>query len=526
MSKPTVFPLSVITKRINELLQPAISTQFLVRAEISSGSERGGSFYCDLIETDANGKTIAKLRGTIWSQDLVRIKALFKGRDMELVLTNGTAVVFLCSLQFHPQHGISLKVLNADPSFAMGELELRKRAIIEQLQKEGLFEVNKKHVVTMLPLKIGLVTSHSSAAYNDFIHTLSNSGFGFKVYVADAMMQGEQTERAVLKALLALVRLKVELIVIVRGGGSKTDLSFLDNESIARTIAVCPVPVWTGIGHEIDTSVLDYVSNRRFKTPTAVAEELVARFVQMRRQLDESANTLKTVWSYRLKTSHDHLERATTGLQQGARKLWDVTVGHLRELALKLRYSVGRRVNGEQLKCRSQGERLRSLPAVLLESKKEHLVSKKKNLGSGAKSILARTVITFSGIRQRFDRRRFIRRIQAERDNSRKTQSHLQNRFLSMVKVRNAEQKGLKNRFRVEKVKQRIYAESRSLTERMSILRASDPQRVLERGFALVYQSNDRLLRSLHDVNEKDKVRTQFADGSMVSEVVSKEAKL
>jgi len=300
------FPLSAITKRINELLEPAINKQFWVKAEIATGRERGGSFYCDLVETDAGGKIVAKISCTIWQRDLTTIRELFKTKGMDLVLDNGTVVGFLCSLQFSPQYGLSLKVIDADPSIAMGEMELKKRDIVERLQKEGLIEPNKRHFVPLLPLNIGLITSSGSAAFNDFIQTLTMSGFGFKVHLADAMMQGDQTERSVIKALDALCKLNVELIVIARGGGSKTDLYYLDNESIARKIAACAIPVWSGIGHEIDTSVLDYVANKTFKTPTAVAEEIVARFVQMRRQLDESTSTLNTVWGYRLKIDREY----------------------------------------------------------------------------------------------------------------------------------------------------------------------------------------------------------------------------
>ena len=134
------FPLSAITKRINELLEPAISKQFWVKAEISTGRERGGAFYCDLVETDAGGKIVAKIACTIWQRELATIKELFKARNMDLVLTNGTVVGFLCSLQFSPQYGLSLRVIDADPSIALGEMELKKREIIERLQKEGLFE--------------------------------------------------------------------------------------------------------------------------------------------------------------------------------------------------------------------------------------------------------------------------------------------------------------------------------------------------------------------------------------------------
>lgn len=475
-----LFPLSAITKRINELLEPAISKQFWVKAEVSSGRERGGAFYCDLIETDAGGKIVAKIGCNIWQRELTSIRELFKSRSMDLQLDNGTVVGFLCSLQFSPQYGLSLRVLEADPAYAMGEMELKKREIIERLQKEGLFRSNKECFLPMLPLRIGLITSNGSAAYNDFVQTLIASGFGFKIIVADAMMQGDQVEKSVLLALERLCKVNVELIVVARGGGSKTDLYHLDNETIARRIAGCSIPVWTGIGHEIDTSVLDYVANKSFKTPTAIAEELVARFVQMRRQLAEAANALKTVWAHRLKMDQDYLERSRIGLRQGTRKLLDVTVSGLREQAQALRLCVKSRITKELISTGGRKERLHARSTALLQKNRERLQVKQDNLKSRTRFTLTVATNTLGVIRQRFDRNRFYQRLQSEQ---------------------------------------------RSLNDKLATLKASDPQNVLLRGFSLVYHQDGNHVKSVHDINEKDNIRIRLADGNIVSQVTAKEAK-
>ena len=517
------FPLSSITKRINELLQPAISRQFWVKAEIASGRERAGSFFCDLIETGANGKITAKLSCTIWPQELTGIRKNFKASNMDLVLADGTVVGFLCSLRYSPQYGISLSVLDADPSIAMGEMELKKREIIERLQKEGLFEPNKSRFVPLLPLTIGLITSAGSAAYNDVIQTLTASGFGFRIHLADAMMQGEQTEKSVIRALDKLSLLNVELIVIARGGGSKTDLYFLDNEAIARKIANSPIPVWTGIGHEIDTSVLDYVANKSFKTPTAVAEELTARFIQMRRQLDEAVNTLNTVWAYRLKMNQDYLGRARTGIQQGARKLLEVTTSNLREQAQELRIRVKGRISTERISIGGKMERLRSRPSAIIHNHRERVASKRQNLETRTRLFLLSVVTTFSGMKQRFDRERFLRRVRSERDGINKTCLQIKNRFTAQLRARIVQQTAFKDRFKLEKIRYRINSERKSLSEKMATLKASDPQNALQRGFSLVYSLDGTLVRSIHAIQAKDTLRTILADGTVISEVTAKE---
>lgn len=519
------FPLSAITRRINELLQPAISKQFWVKAEVASGRERAGSFYCDLIETGTNGKIAAKLSCTIWPQELTSIRKSFKASNMDLVLEDGTVVGFLCSLRYSPQYGISLSVLDADPSIAMGEMELKKREIIERLQKEGLFEPNKSRFVPLLPLTIGLITSAGSAAYNDVIQTLTASGFGFRIHLADAMMQGEQTEKSVIRALDRLSALNVELIVIARGGGSKTDLYYLDNEAIARKIAACPIPVWTGIGHEIDTSVLDYVANKSFKTPTAVAEELTARFVQMRRQLDEAVTTLNTVWAYRLKMNQDYLSRAGTGIQQGARKLLEVTTSNLREQAQELRIRVKDRISTERISIGGKMERLRSRPTAIIYAQRERVASKRQNLETRSRLFLLSTAASFSSMRQRFDRERFLRRVRSERDAINRSSQQMKSRFIAQLKTRIVQQTAFKDRFKLEKILYRITTERKSLNEKMATIRASDPQNALQRGFSLVYTQDGALLRSIHDIQENDTLRTSLADGTIISEVTAKEVK-
>jgi exodeoxyribonuclease VII large subunit len=519
------FPLSSITTRISELLQPAITKRFWVKAEVMSGRERGGAFYCDLIETAANGKIAAKISCTIWTQELNSIRNLFKSKGMELVLTDGTVVGFQCTLQYSPQYGISLRVIDADPSIALGEMELKKREIIERLQKEGLFTPNKECAVPLLPLKIGLISSSGSAAYNDFIQTLSASGYGFKLYMADAMMQGDQTEKSVLRSIDALHKLKVELIVIARGGGSKTDLYFLDNEAIARKIANSTIPVWTGIGHEIDTSVLDFVANKSFKTPTAAAEDLVARFVQMRRQLDESANTLQTVWAYRYKIDRDYLGRAITGIHQGPRKLLEVTSSSLRERAQDLRHRVSGRLSTEHILIEGKRGQLKSLPISIIQKHIERLTVKGSSLGAQVKFALSSSTSTIAGLKSRFDRNRFIKRLQLERDVSDKSRQQLIKRFGAILKLKTMQQGNRKERFRVEKIKQRVDMERKSLNDKMATLRAIDPQNALQRGFALVYRSDGNLIRSIQDIAEKDIIYTRVADGSLVSEVTAKESK-
>jgi exodeoxyribonuclease VII large subunit len=474
MSDRKFFPLSKITERISTILQPAVGKTFWVKAEISSGRERGGSFYCDLVETNDDGKVIAKMSCTIWQRDLSSIRNLFKVRGMDLILTDGTVVGLQCSIQYSPQYGLSLRVVDADPAFALGELELKKRELIERLQKDGIFEQNKKCFVPTLPQRIGLITSQESAAYNDFIKTLKTSGFGFKVYFADAMMQGDQTEKSVLRALGRLLSYDLDVVVLIRGGGSKTDLYYLDNELIARSIAACELPVWTGIGHEIDTSVLDYVANRYFKTPTAVAEDLVARYVEMRRHLDEATARFKSTWSFRLEAEKENMLDANTGLKQGTRKLMDFTAAMLKERAQELSRRVLERISREQLHVAEYRATLQAKPMTVICNLRERVATRLQNLRSLVRNRINAEKIHRDELGKRFQLPRFLNVIQNER---------------------------------------------RGLQSKSAVLKAADPQTALKRGFALVYREDGALVKSRGQVVAGQTIRTTLADGAIVSTI-------
>lgn len=467
------FALSDVTGRIEALLAPAFGKRFWVRAEISSGRERG-HFYCDLVETDPDRGVVAQLRCTIWARDLHRIRTAFKEAGLELQLENGTQVGIECEINFHPRYGLSLMGRDMDPAFALGELELRRRRILEALARDGLLERNARLAVPMLPNRIALVTSPGSAACEDFVKTLSESPFGFRIFLAGATMQGPDTGRSVLAALDACSRLPVDVVVIARGGGSKTELAWLDDEALARRIADYPLPVFTGIGHEIDSGVLDAVAGQSFKTPTAVAEALVGRFVDVARRLADGAARLRSIWELRRGVTRDRLDRAGTGLRQGTRKLLDQRRSDLRRAAEGVRAEVGARLGREERRLAEGRAWLRARARSALREATIALSSAGRALGAASRAGL------------RMARQRLAMR-----------------------------QAGLSLR----RLLQRLASERRRLADRESLLRSADPALVLARGFSLTTDASGALLRSATQVAAGDAVTTRLADGSFESVV-------
>jgi exodeoxyribonuclease VII large subunit len=374
----TFFSLSAVARRIEELLAPALERSFWLKAEISSGRERRGAFYCELIETDADGEVVAQMRCTIWARDLARIRAAFRREGLDLQLDDGRVVGIHCRVQYHPRYGLSLAGLDMDPSVALGELELRRRRILAGLERDGLLRLNAALPVPLLPNRIALITSRTSAACRDFTQTLLTSRFGFRIWLADSVMQGPDTEASVLAALDACERIGVDLIALVRGGGSRTDLAWLDSDALARRVAACKVPVWTGIGHETDASILDAVAGQACKTPTAVAEALVARFAEVDGRIGRALRRLRSTWELRLSHQREHLAQARVGLRQGTRKLIELRRSELRRAASAARAALVTRLARER--ARLGADRLARAGRAALLLARQRLASLRERL--------------------------------------------------------------------------------------------------------------------------------------------------
>jgi exodeoxyribonuclease VII large subunit len=172
-----------------------------------------------------------------------------------------------------------LIVSDIDPTFTIGEMAMKRQLIIKKLEQDGVFLMNKELTFPAVPQRIAVISSKSAAGYSDFVNQLNGNSFGYVFYTAliETSLQGAETEQGVINALdkIALNSHLFDLVVIIRGGGSQSDLSWFDNYNIAYHVTQFPLPVITGIGHDKDISVTDMVANRSLKTPTAVADFLI-----------------------------------------------------------------------------------------------------------------------------------------------------------------------------------------------------------------------------------------------------------
>ena len=265
---------------VNGVLRETFGGGLWVQGEIEGFNGRGKHTYFNVVERDGDNK--AALSISIWQGNMTKLRPLLTKHRLELA--DGIKVRIFGTPDIYAQRGsFGFKVTNIDPRFTLGDLAGQRDEVIRKLKEAGLYEANRRLLVPLVPLRIGLITSVGSAAHADVLHELENSGFGYHVFVQDVRVQGDEAVPTIVNAIRSLgKRQDLDILMLVRGGGSRTDLLAFDTHEIAAAIAKCGLPVFTGIGHEIDFSVADEVASQSFKTPTACAGaigDLIQRYV-------------------------------------------------------------------------------------------------------------------------------------------------------------------------------------------------------------------------------------------------------
>ncbi len=304
---------------LNSLVRNVIDANFddeyWVVGELSDVSTPafGGHFYGELVQKDEReDRIVARARITCWARNYNILRLRFQKEAGE-TLRKGLQVKLLVRVNFHELYGYSLNVLDIDSTFTLGDLAKRRREILLQLEKAGILHDNQSLPLPRLLRRIAVISSPTAAGYGDFCHQLEENdyGFHFDLKLFPAVMQGEQVPESIIAALEAIASPptplpwerggqsretpsptgegwgEADLVVIIRGGGASSDLSDFDSYELASCIAQYPLPVLTGIGHERDETVLDFVAHTSVKTPTAAAAFIIGHQAEEAALLDD-----------------------------------------------------------------------------------------------------------------------------------------------------------------------------------------------------------------------------------------------
>ena len=264
---------------VRSCLENVMPDTYWVRAELSEVRVSRGHCYLEFVQKSERGDVlVAKARGQVWANRWNIVRPYFE-RTTGRPLSPGMQVLVCVGVTFHELYGYSLNVVDIDPTFTLGDIARRRQEILKQLEQEGVLTMNKELPLPRLLLRVAVISSASAAGYGDFCNQLTDNvrGLCFRSKLFPAVMQGDGVEASVIAALNAIAAEMDEwdAVVIIRGGGSTSDLAGFDTLALAENVAQFPLPVITGIGHERDDTVIDVVAHTRVKTPTAAAEFLI-----------------------------------------------------------------------------------------------------------------------------------------------------------------------------------------------------------------------------------------------------------
>lgn len=496
-----IFTVSQYNKSVDRLLKAQVPKVW-VKGVITQLNVRGRVAYLTLGEfAEGDTRPRAALDAFLWASELELYNARFSLLPTPFQLRAELKVAVRLEANFYvPSGRFQPRILSVDESFTLGELSITRAKILQKLVAEGLAERNKALPLTEVPLRIGLITAPGSAAYQDFTTVLLQSGFSFDIRVAAARMQGPSTEATVAAALRRLQREELDVICLIRGGGSKTDLVYFDSEAICRAIALCPVPVLTGIGHEIDRSLADVVAHADLLTPTDCA-----KFLEGRAQ--EALGELQARWQ---------------SLNEACAREWESRDRTLAAAAETLRRQWGMRAAGEGVRAEESADRLRGSALRCVAEQGNKMQRSALGLKRGPRKTLDLQVSRYQqkGLRLEgaWDR------LRTEAFGSLLTQAaRIRSGSLALIRSLAANLGG--RPLELKRQASRMGADARKAEKFLEKrLEASDPRRLLARGYALVSGPEGEPLRSVSGLKIGHRFLARLADG-MIEGVVEKTEK-
>ncbi|MEO6000111.1 MAG: exodeoxyribonuclease VII large subunit [Chitinophagaceae bacterium] len=277
-----VFTLLQVMQSIQQTLAERYKSSFWVKAEMNKLNYYPQSGHCfpELVEK-RDGKVIAQVRSTLWREDFIRINRVFQSIVKES-LKDGIKILFCANITFDPTYGLSLRIIDIDPSYSLGDLEKEKADAIEKLKQEGIYDINRLFKLPLLPKRLAIISVDTSKGYADFMNVIkaNENGYTFFQMLFPALLQGEKAIDSIINQLRRIKKVQhhFDVVAIMRGGGDDIGLSCYNNFRLAKEVALFPLPVITGIGHSTNETVVELVAYENAITPTKLAEYLLQKF--------------------------------------------------------------------------------------------------------------------------------------------------------------------------------------------------------------------------------------------------------
>lgn len=305
------FSLFELNAHLAKVIRLNMRDKIWIRAELAEVGRSRGHWYLRLIEKDLL-QIKAKASAMIWRKTWYRLEKQL-GDALNTLLQKGRELRMLVQVDFSEQYGLSLFIEQIDLDFSIGQLEQQRLQTAERLKKEQLLDKQRQLRLVLVPQRLAVISSESAAGWEDFQVQLQQNpyGFHFDCQLFSSSVQGINAPKEIVQRLSEINQSPrdFDAILLLRGGGSKLDLQAFDDYEVCRSVAQSRLPVLSGIGHERDFSLADTVAFQSLKTPTAVADFLIDRALQLQGYLQELRQRLQGL-------SRRSLQQARQRLQQ------------------------------------------------------------------------------------------------------------------------------------------------------------------------------------------------------------------
>lgn len=369
-----------------ELKSVFASSVWVVAEIMECGLNRNGHCYLELVEKDqSSDKIIAKTKATIWAGVSSHLLPYFESVTGE-TLHIGMKVLARVTVEMSEVYGFSLNVLDIDANYTLGDIAQQRAKVIEQLTVDGVIDMNKQLELPLVVQRVAVISSATAAGWGDFKNQIESNehNYDFQLELFPAIMQGDGASASIIDALNQIfARIdEFDVVAILRGGGSKSDLSCFDQYELAYNASQFPLPIITGIGHERDDSVLDLVANVRLKTPTAIASFLIDRVVEFERSLDEKFNYVVESARQYVEFNIQRVDRATQRFVLGTQNIVNNQMQRLANVDMLMKGALRRSFDYQQMRLTSFEQKMGLLPKLTLNAESTHIVQLSQRLNS------------------------------------------------------------------------------------------------------------------------------------------------
>jgi len=331
----TLYELNQYLRRVLALNVP---DALWVQCEIASCRQSRGHWFLALLEKEAEeGAIIAEAEAVLW-QSVYRKLRRKLGRELDAVLQEGMSVQLKMRVELHERYGLKMMVEDVDPAHTLGQMELQRQRTLQELERKNLLRKNAQLPLPAVVQRIAVLSSEQAAGWQDFREQLQENSYAyhFQLQLFSSAVQGLSVRAEMVQQFKKIKqqRQQFDAVVIIRGGGAKLDLAAFDDLELCKAIADCPLPVLTGIGHDMDETVADRVAHTALKTPTAAAEFLVQRSLLFESELLETGQRIQFLSQQVLQRQHVQLDRLRQAIQfQSERLLYqqELTLQNIQE---------------------------------------------------------------------------------------------------------------------------------------------------------------------------------------------------